>query len=101
MNYTFDKGTRYITCGVVQEVPEALQYFMWSLIEDLMEHISLDYLQIFRLEGRDGKQLIVHEQEQPEYEKEYVIDVDSKPILAKIYVIDDIQYSTMLLSKEY
>ncbi|MEE1536551.1 MAG: DUF960 family protein, partial [Ruminococcus sp.] len=36
----------------------------------------------------------------PEYSKEYQISTE-KPITAKVYVIDDIDHSTMLLAEEY
>ena len=48
----------------------------------------------------DGIQRIVHEQEEPEYHKEYDIDIEN-PITAKVYVIDDGDHCTMLLAEEY
>lgn len=72
---------------------------MWALIAQLPE--PKDYLQVFRLSvSDDGSQHIIHEQEEPEYRKEYDIKIDS-PINAKVYVIDDGDHSTMLLAEEY
>ena len=48
-----------------------LQIILWGLI-DTMEVVEKDYLQIFTLTSENGKQKIVHEQEQPEYRKEYL-----------------------------
>ena len=48
----------------------------------------------------DGKQHIHHFSEQPEYSKEYMIDL-ANPVNQKVYVIDDIDHSTMLLAEEY
>ena len=49
---------------------------------------------------KDGKQLIVHTQEEPEYEKEYVLNIT--PITTgKVFVIDDNTHSTMLMNYEY
>ena len=92
-------GQRYLTRGVQAEIPFELQLFMWALIAQLPE--PKDYLQVFRLSVSDkGTQRIVHEQEEPEYRKEYDILVDT-PINAKVYVIDDNDHSTMLLAEEY
>ena len=92
-------GQRYLTRGVQTEIPFDLQMFMWYLINQLPE--PKDYLQVFRLSVSDnGNQKIVHEQEEPEYRKEYDIDIEN-PITAKVYVIDDGDHCTMLLAEEY
>ena len=92
-------GQRYLTRGVQNEIPFDLQMFMWYLINNLNE--PKDYLQVFRLSVSDnGNQRIVHEQEEPEYHKEYDIDIEN-PITAKVYVIDDGDHCTMLLAEEY
>ena len=89
---------RYITKGAQSEIPIELQIFMWRCIDSMPE--PKDYLQVFRLSSFEGKQKIVHEQEQPEYKKEYILTVE-KPIIAKVYVIDDGDHCTMLLAEEY
>lgn len=88
---------RMMTRRVASEVPFILQLAMWSMIDSMQ--VPKDYLQIFRLYVEDGKQRIIHEQEQPEYKKEYLLDAPS--LYAKIYVIDDETHSTMLFSDEY
>ena len=73
--------------------------FLWQCIDAMPP--PKDYLQVFRLSVSDkGTQRIVHEQEEPEYRKEYDIQVDT-PINAKVYVIDDGDHCTMLLAEEY
>ena len=89
---------RYMTRGVQTEIPIVLQIFMWDCISAIP--VQKDYLQIFRLSEADGKQRIVHEQEVPEYKREYLLTV-SEPINAKVYVIDDGDHCTMLLAEEY
>ncbi len=89
---------RYLTRGVQNEIPFELQLFMWSLIDILPE--PKDYLQVFRLSVCDDVQHIIHEQENPEYHREYKIKT-SNPVTAKVYVIDGGDHSTMLLSEEY
>lgn len=91
------KNAKYLTHGVQSEIPIELQIFMWSCIESVPKP---DYWQIFRLEPMKTMQKIIHEQEQPEYRKEYLLKSDN-PITAKIYVIDSDTYSTMLLASEY
>lgn len=65
-----------------------------------MEVAPEDYLQVFKLSVEDGKQRIVHSQEQPEYSHTYLVDSD-EAIAVSIFIIDDGDHSTMLLSSEY
>lgn len=89
---------RYLTKGVQAEIPLELQIFMWSCIDGLPD--VRDYLQVFKLENLNGIQKITHFSEQPEYRKEYLIPTGN-PITAKVYIIDSVEYSTMLLAEEY
>ena len=90
---------RYVTSGINSELPLMLQIILWGLI-DTMEVAEKDYLQVFLLSVDDGKQRIIHEQEHPEYRKEYLFSSEN-PVTAKVYVIDDKTHSTMLLAEEY
>lgn len=89
---------RYLTRGVQAAIPFELQFFMWKCVDELPE--PKDYFQIFRLTVQNGKQHISHESEQPEYHKEYDIEIVT-PVTSKIYIIDDGTHSTMLLAEEY
>lgn len=60
-----------------------------------------EYLQVFKLAKENGNQKITHIQENPEYKREYLLNSDTPFFVGKIYVIDDEQYSTMLLAEEY
>ena len=88
---------RYATARVSEEIPLDLQVFMWACIDMLHDE---DYLQVFELTATPEVQRIVHIQEQPEYREEYLIQSD-KPLSAKIFVIDDVEYATMLFAEEY
>ena len=89
---------KFITRGVSEEIPVSLQLLMWEMIHNLP--VDKDYLQVFSLSGKDGKQRIIHTQEEPEYEKEYVLNIN--PITTgKVFVIDDKTHSTMLMNYEY
>ena len=90
---------RYITRGVIAEIPLELQIFMWECIDRLPE--NRDYFQVFELESLDGIQRIHHFSEQPEYSMQYLLPTISNPVTAKVYVIDDGDHSTMLLAEEY
>ena len=74
-----------------------LQVYMWHLIDELLE--PKDYLQVFTCTESNGKQKLIHTQEEPEYRREYLWDA---PVFCgKIFVIDDEEHSTMLLAEEY
>ncbi len=92
------QNKRFLTRGVQAELPVELQLFLWNCIDQLPE--ERDYFQVFKLDVRNGKQHIHHFSEQPEYSKEYTIDL-ANPVNQKVYVIDDIDHSTMLLAEEY
>ena len=89
---------KFITRGVAENIPIPLQLLMWEMIHSLPA--DKDYLQVFSLSEKDGKQRIIHTQEEPEYEKEYVLNIN--PITTgKVFVIDDKTHSTMLMNYEY
>ena len=89
---------RYATAQICEKVSPRLQAFMWMCIDFL--NVDADYLQVFELSEEQGMQKIVHKQEMPEYSKEYLIPC-AKPLSAKIFVIDDGEYATMLFADEY
>ncbi|MDE5557612.1 MAG: DUF960 domain-containing protein [Ruminococcus sp.] len=89
---------RYITRGILTEIPFELQLFMWECIDRMPE--LKDYLQVFTFESVGILQKITHTSEQPEYCMNYFIPC-STPVTAKVYIIDSIEYSTMLLAEEY
>ena len=70
----------------------------WNLICKMP--VDKDYLQVFSLSCDKGRQRIRHTQEIPEYSKEYIFNTDN-PVTAKVFVIDNTIYSTMLLDSEY
>jgi hypothetical protein len=97
------KGKRYVTIGVTTEVPVALQLHLWNLVDLLVTsgEVEPDYLQIFELKPTtSGGQRILHRQEVPPFFAEIVFDNFENPIDIKLYVIDDGEYSTMLLPEE-
>lgn len=105
MAYKFD-SQKYITSVVRERIPLEIQLMMFNSIGFMKEKTEgeLDYIQVFRLETivKDGNYLlnIRHEQEMPEAKLDIMVPV-SEPINEKVYVIDDVDHVTMLLTEEY
>ena len=99
----FKKENRYVSRQVNEIVPIQLQILMWSMIDSLKEKKKLDYLQIFRLKVKGDKVLIEHEQEVQPHKEKYEVEKVKFPIEddMKIYVIDSVDYSTMIFAEEY
>ena len=72
---------------------------MWECTDRL--NVPKDYLQVFKCTAFDGKQKLIHIQEEPEYKREYLFLTDAPFFIGKIYVIDNGFYSVMMLSEEY
>lgn len=81
------------------EIPSWLINLMWHMVLT-MEVPRKDYLQVFILTKTPTGQHIVHEQEQPPYRYELEVEYPDA-VDAKVFVIDDRTYSTMLLADEY
>ena len=116
---------KFLTRGVMAEIPSWLTNLMWHMVltmeveeKDYLQvftltktatgqHIVLtmeiedqDYLQVFTLTKTPANQHIIHEQEQPPYRYELDVPCDDA-VNAKVFVIDDLTHSTMLLAEEY
>ncbi|HAT4317695.1 TPA: DUF960 domain-containing protein [Clostridium perfringens] len=100
----FKKESRYITRGVNEKLDLRLQLIFWSMIDKLNEEgKELDYLQVFKIRKCEEGIVIEHSQEVPNYKEKYVLvlnDVEVNETL-KVFVIDDEEYSTMMLAEEY
>ncbi|AKA70871.1 DUF960 domain-containing protein [Clostridium scatologenes] len=96
---------KFITKGIQEEIPLELQLFLWNCIDTLKEQgQELDYLQSFELTKERSDdiffQKIEHRQGVSEYSKSYRV-ISNELVEAKIFVIDDGTYSTMMLAEEY
>ena len=92
------ENQKFITSGVANTIPELLQIIMWELINKLP--VDRDYLQVFSLSPDIKGQRIIHSQENPDYQKEYVLNLDTA-VVGKVFVIDDGTHCTMLMNYEY
>ena len=93
------QNPRYLTRGVQDTIPLELQLLMWNSLNAIPE--PKDYFQVFRLSVLNGIQCIEHEQEQPPFKRKYLLPTVEMHITAKVYIIDDVDHSTMLLAEEY
>jgi len=100
----FDKNNRYISRGANEALNMIQQLLLWNLIDSLEQRKKSDYLQIFqfkRIHWNDKYNLMItHSREVPPYEKTYMLYPEN-PIDVKVYVIDDVDHSTMILASEY
>ncbi|WIW70294.1 DUF960 family protein [Anaerosinus gibii] len=94
---------RYLTKGIGSTLPILTQIKIWQAI-NAMKVSKKDHLQVFclsKMNTKDGiRQKIIHRQEEPKYQRTFLIDVD-KAVETKIFVIDDGANATMLLADEY
>ena len=90
---------RYITRGIDNNIPLELQMFMWEAVDKMPE--PKDWLQVFNLSVENGLQVIKHTSEQPRFKMTYILPTIAETVAEKIYIIDDGDYSTMLLAEEY
>ncbi len=70
------KSKRFITQGVESNVALLLHLFMSKCIDEMPP--PKDYLQVFELTVEDGKQKIIHSQEQPNHKREYLLILKRK-----------------------
>lgn len=99
-------GRRLMTRDIANTMTRALQMKLWYMIDKKERETELDYLQIFKLISlEDGSIQIIHSQEVPPYEEKEIFTYAGEDFSAlhgkKIYVIDDVEYCTMMYSYEY
>lgn len=89
---------RYLTRGIDDTIPITVQLFLWQCVDRMPE--PKDHLQVFRFRPAGSLQEIIHTSEEPSFHKVYML-LSTEPITEKVYIIDDGDHSTMLLSSEY
>lgn len=91
---------RYLTRGIQEKLSIPLQVALWRMIEKVDK--ELDYLQVFEIHQLPDMQVqVLHRQEEPGYTSEIIVRGTIPEDKLKVYVIDDGEYSTMLLAEEY
>lgn len=91
-----------MTKTIDETVHAEIQMILWSLIDEQQkEDKGLDYLQVFELKEKEGRQHIIHRQEVPERKHEWVYTLQyTTPIAQTIWCIDSESYQMMLLPNE-
>lgn len=100
----FNPLTRIHTKGVDYRVSQDIITHIWIMIDVLSMGKELDYLHIFNFRIKRNNLVIEHRQEVPKYRRKHTITNVSdahKYSGMKIYVIDDYDYSIMMLASEY
>ena len=90
------ENQKFLTHGITAQLPLWMINMLWLMILTSEK----DYLQVFTLTKTPTGQHIVHEQEQQPYRYELDVQCDDA-VNAKVFVIDDLTHSTMLLAEEY
>lgn len=109
MERLFEGKDRYITKGIEQRLPLALQLFLWKCLDDkITEKEPLDYLQVFKLQkyydpsvSTSASLRITHSQEIPDRLSTYSLSDGSSAVEGTIFVINDGIVVTMLWADEY
>lgn len=108
--YTFDIFKRHITKGISDQLPNRLVMKLWDILDDfLANQTPKDYLQVFNVSIGKNSISIKHFQEVPPYYKFHTLGKEfisefqdpNQEREFKVYIIDDITHSTMLLAEEY
>lgn len=92
-----------MTRSIDETVHAEIQMILWRLIEEQgNKGMKLDYLQVFELTVADGRQRIVHRQEEPERKSEWLYTLQyTTPIEQTIWCMDSKSYQMMLLPYEF
>lgn len=100
----FNPLTRIHTKGVEYRISKDIINMIWIMIDELSMIKKIDYLHIFNFYIKRSNLVIEHRQEMPRYRKAHTIrDIEEvhKYNGVKVYVIDDYDYSIMMLASEY
>lgn len=101
---------RYITRGIVQNLPTALQHQLWQLVaqrenEQSKKLEAIDYFHVFQFTMYNNQLYVKHKQERPEYVKIHKANYSKGININKVYIIFsdnvDLSYYVMLLPEEY
>ncbi len=101
---------RYITRGIVNNLPITLQQQLWQLVaqrenEQSKKIEAIDYFHIFQFNMHNNQLYIKHKQERPKYVKTHKANYSKAININKVYIISeddvDLSYYVMLLPEEY
>lgn len=77
-----------MTKTVNEEIHTEIQLILWGLIdEQRKQELELDYMQVFELKEQEGRQQIIHRQENPERRREWVYQLQHTTPIEKKYLV--------------
>lgn len=97
------KNNRYVTRSIYYNLSPKMQVFLWQLVDNqVRKGNKMDYLQKFELKVTDVGQEIKHSQENPKKSYTIVLPIGLEDCINKtVWIIDDIEYQTMLFPEDY
>lgn len=102
-NMFHSKDNRHVTRNVDSTVPKKMQLFLWELIDDQVKKgKEMDYLQKFELNSTQAGQEIKHSQVKPKHSYMILLPIAMEDCINRtVWIIDDIEYQTMLFPEDY
>ncbi|WP_159316477.1 DUF960 family protein [Mammaliicoccus sciuri] len=101
---------RYITRGIAQNLPTALQHQLWQFVaqrenEQSKKLEAIDYFHVLQFNMYNNQLYVKHKQERPMYVQTYMVNIKQPININKVYIIReddvDLSYYVMLLPEEY
>lgn len=96
---------RYVTKAVNEELNIEIQVLLWELLDSIAvkRKDKMDYLQVFEIVIDGNNIKIINRQEQPAMKEELAIMEQGSMGIEDIivWIIDDLEYQTMLFPKDY
>lgn len=101
---TEQRKPRYVTKAINEELNIEIQALLWELLDSITvkRKDKIDYLQVFEVVNSGNNIKIINRQEHPAMKEELMIEKGSIDIQDTIvWIIDDLEYQTMLFPKDY
>ncbi|MFK9091717.1 DUF960 family protein [Bacillus salipaludis] len=98
------RGPRYVTRSINKELNIEIQALLWELLDTIAvkRKDKMDYLQVFEIVNDRNNIKIINHQEQPAMKEELMIKRGSMEVKnTTVWIIDDLEYQTMLFPKDY
>lgn len=96
---------RYVTKAINEELNIEIQVLLWELLDsiEVKRKDKMDYLQVFEIVNQGDNIKIINRQEQPTMTEELMIMKQGSMNIEDtiVWIIDDLEYRTMLFPKDY
>lgn len=101
---TVQNKPRYVTRTISEELSIELQAIVWQFYDEIIEQRKekMDYLQVFEIESNESSLTLTNRQEELPFQIKIIIKNKVKGAKnTSIWVIDDLDYLTMLFPTDY